>query len=107
MKKKEESILSNYIKQGWILSENECPICGAPLLKKGSMLFCGICGKEVKIAENMEEYLKYLEENIKNELREKLIRTISLMIKDKDVLDEDVVKTIESYVKLLKELKDL
>jgi len=107
MNEKEESILSSYIKQGWILTDNECPLCGAPLLKRGSILFCGICNKEVKIAENMEEYLKYLEDNLKNDLREKIIRTINLLIKDKDVLDEETIKAIDSYVKLLKELKDL
>lgn len=107
MNDREESILSNYIKQGWALSGNECPLCGSPLLRKGSVLFCAICNREVRIAENMEEYLKYLEENIRNELREKVIRTIGLIIKDKDVLDEDIVKTIESYIRLLKELKNL
>lgn len=107
MKEKEESILSGYIKQGWILTDLECPICGAPLLKKNEKLFCGLCKKEIKIAESMDEYLGFLEINIKNELREKVIRTINLMIKDKDVLDEDILKSVEKYVRLLKELKDL
>jgi len=107
MTSKEESILSSYIKQGWSLTDIECPICLTPLLKKGTKYFCGICNREIKIAEDIKEYLKFLEENIKNELREKVIRSLSLMIKDKDVLDEEIVRSIEIYIKLLKELKDL
>lgn len=107
MTNKEESTLSSYIKQGWILTDIECPICLTPLLKKDSRYFCGICNREIKIAEDIKEYLKFLEENVKNELREKVIRSLSLMIKDKDVLDNEMAKNIEIYIKLLKELKDL
>ena len=101
----EETILSRYIKQGWSLTDAECPICGTPLLKKGEKYFCAICEKEVKIAKTVKEYLDYMEENIKDSTREKIIKSIQRIIEGRDIIDSDTLELLERYFKLLKILR--
>jgi len=101
----EETILSRYIKQGWTLTDAECPICGTPLLKKDEKYFCAICEKEVKIAKSVKEYLDYMEETIKNSTREKIIKSIQKLIEDRDTIDSETLELLERYFKLLKTLR--
>ena len=102
---REETILSKYIKQGWKLTQLECPICGSPLLKKDDKTFCAICNREVKIAESLEEYMQYIEDSVKQSVREKIIRSIQKTINDIDVIDENVADLLEKYLRLLKLLR--
>ncbi len=103
---KEETILSRYIKQGWKLTQLECPVCGSPLLKKDDKLFCAICNREVKIAESIEEYIKYLEDNVRQMVREKVIKSIQKIIEEIDIIDGESADLLEKYLKLLKLLRE-
>ncbi len=96
----EEKRISRLMKQGWILTDLECPSCGSPLLKKDDRYFCAVCDRDVKVVDTFDEYVDELEREVRNTLRYRLVNEIRGLLSKEELSREDLAM-LESLVRLL------
>ncbi|RLG62289.1 hypothetical protein DRN87_00030 [Candidatus Geothermarchaeota archaeon] len=97
--------LADYMKQGWVITDLECPVCGSPLLKKGTKYFCAKCNREVHVVEDEKQALEIIEQNLMNKIKKKILDRINELYLSSDFKNSSDLKLLKQYLELLKEIK--
>jgi len=95
-----EKRISMLMKQGWILTDLECPSCGSPLLKKDDRYFCAVCDRDVKVVDTFDEYVDELEREVRNTLRYRLVNEMRSILSKEELSREDLT-LLESLIRIL------
>ena len=98
--------IASYIKQGWKLTSYSCPICGSPLVSKGSDYFCPRCKKKVMIAKDENEAWRLIKADVIMQLEKKVIEKIKMIV-DEGIDDSISVPKLKNYLEILRQIKDL